>query len=173
MYTFVTPHFCASVAHLGTWMGKKPNLGLPQNVSHWVYHTYVQQVRNCEGIQKKKLHVGTRHRIEFTLKLNLKPTRKKERQKKKNNQNILTPQCVVATTWENRTYAFNLAKKMNNVTFGIIVAGRIRDGRRGGRGQQRSTPTDLTGGSTVHFCQKTISCSSWVQEVNRNWKTYP
>lgn len=29
MYTFINQHFCASIAHLGTWRGKKPNLGLP------------------------------------------------------------------------------------------------------------------------------------------------
>lgn len=39
---------------------------------------------------------------------------------------------------------------MNDETFGIIVAGRIRERGRGAW----STPTDPVGGSTVHFCQK-------------------
>lgn len=40
---------------------------------------------------------------------------------------------------------------MNDVTFGIIVAGRIKGGAAEWR---RSAPADLKGRSTVHFCQK-------------------
>lgn len=29
MYTLITPLFCASIAQLGTWLGKKPNLEFP------------------------------------------------------------------------------------------------------------------------------------------------
>lgn len=39
MYTFINKHFCASIAHLGTWRGKKPNLGLPQRLPLSLSHT--------------------------------------------------------------------------------------------------------------------------------------
>jgi len=46
---------------------------------------------------------------------------------------------------------------MNDVTFGIIVAGRIRE--EGSRVERKEfAPADLTGRSTVHSWQKTICC---------------
>lgn len=52
---------------------RNPTLDYPKNVPYSVYHTYVQQVRNYEGIQRKELHFGTRHRIEH---IKTKPTQK-------------------------------------------------------------------------------------------------
>lgn len=80
----------------------------------------------------------------------------------------LTPQRVMPSTWENSKYAYKLATKWCNIWHNCCW-----NNKRGAGEWQRSTPTDLTAGSTVHFCQKTICCSSWVLEVNRNWKTYP
>lgn len=61
---------------------------------------YVQQVRNYKGIQRKNIHFGTRHRIEYTLK-----TKLLKLTQKRNNVTTITPQRVVPTTWEDREYA--------------------------------------------------------------------
>lgn len=39
MYTFINPHFCASIAQLGTWQGRKPNIISPCNVPHLIFIT--------------------------------------------------------------------------------------------------------------------------------------
>lgn len=42
------------------------------NVSHWVYHTYVQEIYNYKGIQRKKLHFGTGTDLNIHYKLTTK-----------------------------------------------------------------------------------------------------
>lgn len=152
MYTLVTPHFCASIAPAWNMTGQETS-NYRKNVSHWVYDTYLQQVCNYKRHSKKELHFGTRHRISFTLKVKTHP------------QNNLTPLCHPYSMRE-QYVCFKLAKNRNDGTFGIIVAGRRREGS-GIDLPQWTWQQELQ----CIICQKTMCCSSWVLEVNRNWKT--